>query len=34
MKFVIDRTIPFIEGVFEPYAEVVYKEGPDIRRAR
>ena len=33
MKFVIDRTIPFIEGVFEPYAEVVYKEGPDIRRA-
>ena len=33
MKFVIDQTIPFIEGVFEPYAEVVYKEGPDIRRA-
>ena len=33
MKFVIDRTIPFIEGVFEPYAEVVYKEGPDIRRS-
>ena len=33
MKFVIDRAIPFIEGVFEPYAEVLYKEGPDICRA-
>jgi hypothetical protein len=34
MKFVIDRAIPFIEGVFEPYgAEVVYKEGPEIVRA-
>jgi erythronate-4-phosphate dehydrogenase len=33
MKFVIDKAIPFVEGVFEPYAEVVYKEGPDIRRA-
>ena len=33
MKFVIDRAIPFVEGVFEPYAEVVYKEGPDIRRS-
>ncbi|MBR5076469.1 MAG: 4-phosphoerythronate dehydrogenase [Bacteroidales bacterium] len=32
MKFVIDRAIPFVEGVFEPYAEVLYKEGPDIRR--
>ena len=33
MKFVIDKAIPFVDGVFEPYAEVVYKEGPDIRRA-
>ena len=34
MKFVIDRAIPFIEGVFEPCgATVVYKEGPDIVRA-
>ena len=33
MKFVIDRAIPFIEGVFEPYgAEVVYKDGPEIVR--
>ena len=34
MKFVIDRAIPFVEGVFEPYgATVLYKEGPDITRA-
>ena len=34
MKFVIDRAIPFVEGVFEPLgAEVLYKEGPDIVRA-
>ena len=34
MKFVIDKAIPFIEGVFEPLgAEVIYKEGPDIVRA-
>ena len=33
MKFVIDRAIPFAEGVFEPYgATVLYKEGPDICR--
>ena len=32
MKFVIDKAIPFVEGVFEPYAEVIYKEGPDIAR--
>ena len=33
MKFVIDRAIPFIEGVFEPYgAEVIYKDGPEIVR--
>lgn len=32
MKIVVDRAIPFIEGVFEPYAEVVYREGKDIGR--
>lgn len=32
MKFVIDRAIPFIEGVFEPYAEVLYRDAPDICR--
>lgn len=32
MRIVIDRTIPFMEGVFEPYAEVVYKDGPGIVR--
>lgn len=32
MKIVVDKTIAFIEGVFEPYAEVVYKEGPSICR--
>ena len=30
MKIVIDRMIPFLEGVFEPYAEVVYLKGEDI----
>ena len=30
MKFVVDKTIPFIENLFEPYAEVVYLEGKDI----
>lgn len=34
MKIVIDRNIPFVEGVFEPYAKVVYTDsseiGPDI----
>ena len=30
MKIVCDSAIPFLEGVFEPYAEVVYKEGPAI----
>ena len=33
MKIVIDSLIPFTEGVFEPYAEVVYKEGPAITAA-
>ena len=32
IKIVIDDAIPFIEGVFEPYAEVVYKAGRDIRK--
>ena len=32
MKIVIDSAIPFIHGVFEPYAEVKYIFGPDIRR--
>ncbi len=30
MKIVADIDIPFLEGVFEPYAEVVYKKGLDI----
>ena len=32
MKIVADRFIPFLEGVFEPYAEVLYKDGPEICR--
>ena len=32
MKFVIDQAIPFIKGVFEPYAETVYKDGIAINR--
>lgn len=32
MKFVIDKAIPFIEGVFEPYAEVTYLDGSAIAR--
>ncbi len=31
MKVVADKNIPFLEGVLEPYAEVVYKPGPEIR---
>lgn len=30
MKVVADLDIPFLEGVFEPYGEVVYKKGIDI----
>lgn len=30
MKFVIDEAVPFLEGVFEPYAETVYKAGRNI----
>ena len=33
MKVVVDIDIPFVEGVFEPYATVLYKKGDreDIR---
>ena len=30
MKVVADMDIPFLEGVFEPYGEVVYKKGLEI----
>lgn len=30
MKFVVDRDIPFIKGVFEPYADVLYLPGKDF----
>ncbi len=30
MKIVADKDIPFLEGVLEPYAEVIYKKGMDI----
>ena len=30
MKIVADVDIPFLEGVFEPYCEVIYKKGIDI----
>ena len=32
MKVVVDIDIPFVEGVFEPYATVVYKKGDQISR--
>ncbi len=32
MKIVADLDIPFLKGVFEPYAELVYKKGVDIGR--
>ena len=32
MKIVADMDVPFLNGVFEPYAEVVYKKGPEINR--
>lgn len=32
MKIVADMDIPFLEGVFEPYGEVIYKKGIDIVR--
>lgn len=30
MKFVIDQAIPFIKGILEPYAEVLYRHGEAI----
>lgn len=33
MKIVIDNKIPFLEGVFEPYAEVIYLDGAAISAA-
>ncbi len=30
MKIVVDKDIPFIEGVFEPYADVLYLSGKEI----
>ena len=32
MKIVCDNAIPFLQGVFEPYADVVYEDGPAISR--
>lgn len=32
MKIVADKNVPFLEGVFEPFAEVVYMNGKDITR--
>ena len=32
MKIVIDADIPFVQGVFEPYATVVYRSGGEICR--
>ena len=33
MKILIDNNIPFIQGIFEPFAEVVYKQGSAILRS-
>lgn len=33
MKIVADDKIPFLKGVFEPYAEVLYRNGADINAA-
>ena len=32
MKIVADTNIPFLKGVFEPYGEVLYKDGRSIER--
>lgn len=32
MRIIIDKDIPFIEGVFEPFAEVVYEKGSAINQ--
>ena len=31
MKIVADIDVPFLKGVFEPWADVVYKKGTEIR---
>ena len=33
MKIIVDSAIPFVEGVFEPYARVVYRPGQQIAAA-
>ncbi|MDR3227764.1 MAG: 4-phosphoerythronate dehydrogenase [Prevotellaceae bacterium] len=33
MKIVIDNKIPFINGVFEPFVDVIYKAGAEILRS-
>ncbi len=33
IKIVADKSIPFLEGAFEPYADIIYKEGAEICRA-
>jgi erythronate-4-phosphate dehydrogenase len=33
MKIVVDNRIPFINGVLEPYAEVIYAEGSEISQS-
>ena len=32
MKIVADIDVPFLKGVFEPWAEVIYKKGTEIGR--
>lgn len=32
MKIIIDSSIPFVQGVFEPYADVVYKQWDEFGR--
>lgn len=32
MKIICDDKIPFLRGVFEPYAEVLYRKGSDFQR--
>ena len=32
IKIVADSNIPFLEGIFEPYADIAYIDGKDIRR--
>ena len=34
MKFLIDRAIPFLQGVLEPFAEVVYLDGKDFSKQK